>query len=779
MEGSPTPPAEESPGGLGRVLIIDDERDSALRLADILEAHGYEPVLAHDAASAEALQAEAQAPVALIDAHLAGRSGLALLTTLRGRYPQLLPVVMTASADVDSAVVAVHSGAYDFLRKPFEARELLAVLERCFAHARLDREKRAAEQALHESEGRYRTLFESAGDGIMILSEGVFVDVNQRAAEMLGWSPAEVLGCTPWGLSPPTQPDGRKSRAAALDYLAGVLEGTQQRFEWRHRRADGSDLDAEVSLTAVELGGSTHVQAIVRDISGRKQTEGQLARLATAVEHADEDIMITDAHGAIEYVNPAFERITGYARGEVLGKTPRVLRSGAHGADFYAGLWRTLSDGRTWLGRFTNRRKDGALILEDASISPILDREGRVLGYVSVKRDVTRQVHLERHLVEARKMDALGTLAGGIAHDFNNILSAILGSVDLGLRAVSPDSKPARHLGNIRLAASRAAELTRQILAFSRRAPQESRPTDLRVVVEETLNLLRASLPTTIEIERRLTAERAVQADATQIHQVLMNLGANAGLAMREGGGVLAVALEDVTVGAALADQRPGLVPGPYVRLTIADTGQGMSPEVLARAFEPFYTTRPHGEGTGMGLAVVHGIVRNHGGTIHVVSSPGAGATFTIHLPALGQAVAAAPPVFERPPRGTERVLLVDDEEFHLDVTQELLVELGYRVTCCADGREALERIAEAPAGFDIVLTDVTMPRLTGDALLRELRRLEVSMPVILCTGFGDQWTLEGARAQGAQGLLLKPVALWDLATAIRQALAETAAPRP
>jgi len=779
MEGGPTPLEDEAPDGPSRVLIIDDERDFALSVADILEAHGYEPVLAHDAASAEARQAEVVAPVALIDVRLAGRSGLALLTTLRARYPQLLPVMMTAYADVDSAVVALQNGAYDFLRKPFEARELLAVLERCFAHARLDREKRAAERALHESEGRYRTLFESAGDGIMILSEGVFVDVNQQAADMLGRSPAEVLGCTPWGLSPPTQPDGRDSRTAALEYLAGALDGAQQRFEWRHRRADGSDLDAEVTLTAVDLGGSKYVQAIVRDISQRKQTEGQLARLATAVEHADEDIMITDARGAIEYVNPAFERITGYARGEVLGKTPRVLKSGAHGAEFYAGLWRTLGEGRTWLGRFTNRRKDGAQILEDASISPILDREGRVLGYVSVKRDVTRQVHLERHLVEARKMDALGTLAGGIAHDFNNILSAILGSVDLGLRAVSSDSKPARHLGNIRLAASRAAELTRQILAFSRRAPQESRPTDLRAVVDETLNLLRASLPATIEIERRLTAERAVQADATQIHQVLMNLGANAGLAMRESGGALVVALEDVTVGAALADRRPGLVPGPYVRLTVADTGQGMSPDVLARAFEPFYTTRPHGEGTGMGLAVVHGIVRNHGGTIHVVSSPGAGATFTIHLPALGQAVAAAPPTFERPPRGTERVLLVDDEEFHRDVTQELLVELGYRVTCCADGREALERIAEAPAGFDIVLSDVTMPRLTGDALLRELRRLEVSVPVILCTGFGDQWTLEGARAQGAQGLLLKPVALWDLATAIRQALAETAAPHP
>jgi PAS domain S-box-containing protein len=311
--------------------------DFALSLADILEAHGYQPVLAHDAASAAARQAELRAPVALIDVRLAGGSGLTLLTTLRARHPRMLSVMMTAYADVDSAVLALQKGAYDFLRKPFEAGELLAVLERCFAHTRLDQEKRAAEKALRESEGRYRTLFESAGDGIMI----------------------------------------------------------------------------------------------------------------------------TDAHGAIEYVNPAFERITGYARGEVLGKTPRVLKSGAHSEDFYAGLWRTLTVGRTWLGRFSNRRKDGALILEDASISPILDEGGQVQGYVSVKRDVTRQVHLERHLVEAQKMDALGTLAGGIAHDFNNILSAILGSVDLGLRAVEPDSKPARHLGNIRRAALRAAELTR------------------------------------------------------------------------------------------------------------------------------------------------------------------------------------------------------------------------------------------------------------------------------------------------------------------------------
>jgi PAS domain S-box-containing protein len=590
---------------------------------------------------------------------------------------------------------------------------------------------------------------------------------------MFGAAVGEIVGRTPWDLSPTVQPDGRNSCAVTLERLAMAVAGQQQRYEWRHRRVNDSQFDAEVTLSAVELNGAVHVQALVRDITARKATEAQLARLATAVEHADEDIVITDPAGAIHYVNPAFERITGYTRDEVLGKTLRLLKSGAHSPAFYAELWRTLGSGRTWLGRFTNRRKDGALILEDASISPILDDKARVQGYVSVKRDVTHQVNLERHLSRAQKMDALGTLAGGIAHDFNNILSAMIGSVDLGLRAVEPDSKAARHLGNIRQAAQRAAELTRQILSFSRRGPQESRPTDLRAVVDEALDLLRASLPATIEIRRKLASESAVQADGTQIHQVLMNLGTNAGFAMRTGGGVLTVEQEDVTVDVQQADERPGLVPGPYVRLTVRDTGEGMTPEVLARAFEPFFTTRPRGEGTGIGLAVVHAIVRSHGGAVYVSSTPGQGTAFELYFPAIELSAAEGPPTSVPPPRGTERVLLVDDEEFHRNVTQEMLAEIGYSVVCCADGHEALERIQSAPDSVDVVLSDITMPRLTGDLLAREVRRLNLALPVILCTGFGEHWTLERARATGAQGLLHKPVALWDLAAALRKVLDE------
>jgi PAS domain S-box-containing protein len=925
------------------VLIIDDERDFALSVADILEARGYEPVLAHDAASAEARQADLGALVALIDVRLAGDSGFALLATLRVRYPRMLCVMMTAYADVDSAVRALQNGAYDFLRKPFDAAELLAALERCFSHARLDEEKQAAEAtlrkrnaelaevnarlrmmvdaagrlprcneveelsrqvlsefsglmaaeggslylcetqalrlaatmedqhaqeriplplpagsvlgrvlarretvlvrdlsaepglvpsgwdgyrdgslivfpvlrdgavlalvslhnktrppfteqdrdlgrvmisfaaevldaqrahtAVRESESRYRTLFDSAGDGILILHDGVYVDVNRKAAEIFGCRPDEIAGKRPWELSPPAQADGNDSRSAAHHRLSEAAAGRPQAFEWRHRRADGAEFDADVTLNAVDLSGATHVQAIIRDVTLRKRTEAQLLRLATAVEHADEDIMITDASGAIGYVNPAFERVTGYARGEALGKNPRFLKSGVHGADFYTALWGTLSAGRTWSGRFTNRCKDGALILQEASISPLLDEAGRIQGYVSVKRDVTHQVSLERHLADAQRMDALGTLAGGIAHDFNNILSAVLGSVDLGLRSVDADSKPAHYLRNIRLAAQRAANLTRQILAFSRRGPQEFRPTELRAVVDEALSLLRASLPTTIEIRRRLQTESTVRADGTQLHQVLMNLGTNAGLAMHEHGGVLEVAVEDVVVDADLAGRYPGLVPGAYVRLTVRDTGVGMTPEVMAHVFEPFFTTRPRGEGTGMGLAVVHGIVRNHGGSIHVNSTPGAGTTVEIHLPALEAATAVAPAAVGPPPRGTERVLLVDDDRLQREVTREMLGELGYQVTCCPDGCEALETIRGAPGGFDLVLSDITMPRLTGDALAREVQRLSPPVPVILSTGFAERWTPEAARAAGARALLLKPATLWDLAIAVRRAL--------
>jgi PAS domain S-box-containing protein len=625
--------------------------------------------------------------------------------------------------------------------------------------------------AVRDSEARYRGLFDAAGDGILILRGEAIVDCNDRALEIFGAERSELLGKTPWELSPPRQPDGSDSREAALGHLETGRVAERSRFEWRHRRLDGSELDAEIGLSPVELRGVAHVQAIVRDVTERKRTETELQRLATAVEHADEDIVITDPDARILYVNPAFERITGYSRADVLGRNPRLLQSGAHDEAFYRGLWQTLHEGKTWRGRFTNRRKDGALILQDSRISPIPDGAGGILGFVAVNRDVTREVETAKQVAEARKMDALGTLAGGIAHDFNNILFAILGYVELAQRSAEPDSKLAQRLGAIRAGATRAADLTRQILAFSRRDSHRFRPIDLRPVVDEVLQLLRASFPATIEIRQDLRAESAVMADPTQIHQVLMNLGANAGLAMEDHGGTFELTTEDVVLGDREMVRLPGLAPGQFVRLSVRDTGTGMTPAVLSRVFEPFFTTRARGEGTGMGLAVAHGIVLNHGGAITADSAPGAGSRFDVYLPALGLEAAPSPSPDEALPRGREHLLLVEDEDALRTMLAEMLEGLGYRVTRCAGGREALDQLGRAPARFDLMLSDLTMPDMTGDVLTHEALGIRGNLPVVLCTGFGEEWTAERARALGARGLLLKPITLRELARAVRAAL--------
>ncbi len=625
--------------------------------------------------------------------------------------------------------------------------------------------------AVRDSEARYRGLFDAAGDGILILRDDAIVECNDRALEMFGAERSELLGKTPWELSPPVQPDGSDSREAARAHLEAGRVAGRPRFEWRHRRVDGSELDAEIGLSPVELGGVAHVQAIVRNVTERKKTETELQRLATAVEHADEDIVITDPEANILYVNPAFERMTGYSRAEVLGRNPRLLQSGAHDGAFYRGLWQTLQEGKTWRGRFTNRRKDGELMLQDSRISPIPDLAGGTLGFVAVSRDVTREVETERQVAEARKMDALGTLAGGIAHDFNNILFAILGYVELAQRSAGSDSKLAQRLGAIHAGATRAADLTRQILAFSRRSSQEFQPTDVRPIAEEVLKLLRASLPATIELRRHLRAESAVMADATQIHQVLMNLCANAGLAMRDRGGTLELSTEDLVLGGEEMARLPKLAPGRYVRLVVRDTGTGMTPAVLSRVFEPFFTTRAHGEGTGMGLAVAHGIVLNHGGAITADSAPGEGSRFEVYLPALEMGPAPPPTPDEALPRGREHILLVEDEDALRAMLAEMLEGLGYRVTRCGGGRDALGQLVKDPARFDLMLSDLTMPDMTGDVLTHEALGIRGDLPVVLCTGFGEEWTAERARALGARGLLLKPITLRELARSIRVAL--------
>jgi PAS domain S-box-containing protein len=521
--------------------------------------------------------------------------------------------------------------------------------------------------------------------------------------------------------------------------------------------------------------------AVFMNITKLKRAEQERRRLAAATEQAAEGVMLTDIKGRIQYVNPAFEAMTGYKRLEVFGKNPCFLKSGKQDDAFYKNLWETITNGNVWTGRFINKKKDGSLIQEDATISPIRDDTRTIIGFAAIKRDVTDEVQREAQQRQAQKMEAIGALAGGIAHDFNNILQAISGFADLAMDDI-PIEHPVRNaLEQISGAASRATELVAQILTFSRQKEQERKPMRVQSVVKEAVALLRGSLPSTIEIIAEVQKDcPPVLADATQVHQVIMNLCTNAYHAMRDTGGVLKVQLRSMKFEEEDIAGHIDLHTGPYVELTVSDTGHGMDRMTMDRIFEPFFTTKRMGEGTGMGLATVHGIVTSHGGAIRVYSELGHGAVFRVYIPAHLVETAEALSVTDNPlPRGTERVLVVDDESSVAILLRRMLEGLGYAVQVFNDSQQALELFRESPGLFDIVVTDLTMPRLTGLRLAEAIHETRPEMPIVLCSGFADSVNPETNDLKDIAVFLQKPLQRRDLALAVRKAFETWRSPTP
>ncbi len=390
----------------------------------------------------------------------------------------------------------------------------------------------------------------------------------------------------------------------------------------------------------------------------------------------------------------------------------------------------------------------------------------------SLKRREVEQQRLEEQLRHAQKIEAIGTLSGGIAHDFNNILGIILGYTDLALLEVPEGTSLQRKLNEVIKASGRAKDLVNQILTFSRQREQERRPIQIGFIVKEVLKMLRASLPATIEIRKNVDSGLGtVLSDPTQIHQVLMNLCTNAAHAMREKGGILEVTLSDVDIDSETASRHMDLAPGQYQKLTVSDTGHGMDARVMERIFEPFFTTKKPGEGTGMGLSVVHGIVRSLGGAITVKSQPGKGSTFEIFLPRMNGEIYEKPVDIAPLPHGSERILFVDDEESLVRIGQQMLENLGYRVTARTSSIEALNAFRAKPDQFDLLVSDVTMPNMTGPDLVKAVLRIRPDIPVILCTGFSDSISKEKVKTIGVQELIMKPIVQREIAEIIRRVL--------
>ncbi len=482
------------------------------------------------------------------------------------------------------------------------------------------------------------------------------------------------------------------------------------------------------------------------------------------VENINDVIYATDAHGTITYLSPAVEVHTGYKPSELVGE---VFFNFVHEADKQR-VRKQFGDilaGRLAPNEFRVVIKTGEARWIRTSSRPIY-RDGQAMGVRGVFIDITENRFLEKRLRQTYKMEAIGTLAGGIAHEFNNVLAAIIGFTELTQLEVPGNSVAKSHLQHVLNASHRAKDLVQQILAFSRQSDPARERLSLTQTIQDVHALLRASLPSTIDLRLQMRGETGtVLANRTQLHQVLVNLCSNAEYAMRETGGRL-----DIMVDTLERDDQP------WVQLTVRDTGSGMAPDVVERIFDPFFTTKETGEGTGMGLAIVHGMITSHGGTITVESTLGKGTTFTLALPQIVDCAAGeVAPTTKTLQRGTERILFVDDEEMLVHLGRELLTHLGYDVVTHTSSLKALDAFQADPQSFDLVIADQTMPEMTGTTLVETLRRVRPDIPIILCTGFSHRVNAEKAKALGIEAFVHKPEKTQDLAVTIRRVLDERA----
>jgi PAS domain S-box-containing protein len=556
--------------------------------------------------------------------------------------------------------------------------------------------------------------------------------------------------------------------------LTDLLAGKLDRLEIEHPviRKGGVLRWLSMSAALVREGDQRKLIGASIDITDRKREEEKNRRLITAVDQVAESIMVVDTGGGIRVVNPAFEKMTGYTAEEALGQNPRLLSSGQMDSDFYRDMWRTIAGGETWQGRLINRRKNGELYHAETTISPVLDASGWIANYVSVARDVTREVELETQMRQFQKMEAVGMLAGGIAHDFNNILYAIRGYTELATQMADDKEKLLEMLAEVGKAERRGAELVGQILAFSRQSERGRKPICVQHIIREVIKLLRGMIPATIEVRASIDSDcDPILADPTQIFQVVMVVCTNSFNAMRVDGGLLGVEVREVVVdeksvsSGQVQQQR-------LVKIRVTDNGRSLDPETIVQLFDPEYKPGDDCENADIGLSIVYDIIKNHDGELTVETLPAGGNVVEITFPAEPAAVTGdGIPITDGMITKGKRILVVDDEEALVKMLKIMLEGVGYHVYTWTDSQQALSAFRDKPDKFDLVITDQTMPRMTGGELAKEILAINPEMPIILCTGFSELISNEIAMELGIKKYLKKPITVRDLVAAIESLL--------
>ena len=940
LQGSPHNGTEEL-----RLLIVDDDVDFAESLMELLEPRGYRVALAHTAADALKVIRDFDARVALVDIRLDRYDGVRLITELSNARPGILCLTITAYAAIESAIEALKHGAYDYLRKPLDAQDLFATLDRCFERLRLEREKNQAEEnlrirnrELEELNDRLKKLLLSSralaicskpselgqsllkefahtvnaqGGSFFVLQDDRLVlmhsldpshvpaslylplrkgsvfdlAIRNRAPVLIkniaqekdvlpsGWQgyqddsimafpladgSGEVVGVVSLHnkVSPPfTQQDCelgallasygsetlrvtrifealRESEEKHRNILQSIDEGyfelhlsgrvsflnesmvrilgcseedlkglgheskpgdivmaqirgmfeevcrsavCSKMMDYRIVRKDGSPLLLELSTSPIEdsAGQLKGYRGVVRDVTVRRLADQERQRLAAALENTADSVIIADRDGLVQYVNPAFERTTGLQRDDVRGQRLDQFLISKSDPVSRSLVQKALTLGQSWNGHLVISKSDKTMCEFETTISPIHDVSGESHGFVCINRDVTNEILLERQLRQAQKMEAIGTLSGGIAHDFNNILQAIIGYSELLLMGKNKETAEHRSLSEIKKSAMRGAELTKQLLTFSRKVEIQKRAYALNDGIREARNLLERVIPRMIAIELDLMEDlNPVNADPGQMQQIMLNLGVNARDAMPDGGRIT-IKTENVSLDSDYCQTHLLIQPGSYVQLTVSDTGGGIDAESLEHIFEPFYTTKAPGSGTGLGLSTVYGIVKGHDGHIECESAPGHGTTFRILLPAVDRI-----PVADEPqPRntalsgGAASILIADDEEALRSVISEMLNSFGYRVLLAENGLEALAIYRNNKEAIDLVILDLIMPQMGGKQCLKEILAINPDAKVLIATGYKNNTTSEDIIEAGAANIVMKPFSMNEMLSAINGAL--------
>ncbi len=629
-----------------------------------------------------------------------------------------------------------------------------------------------AEETLKESTKRLTTILDGINALIYVADIETYeiLFVNRYGRDIWG----EIIGKICWGTLQAGQsgPCGFCTNNRLLT-PEGEPSGV---YAWEFQNTvNGSWFDCRDQAIRWSDGRLVRME-IATDITPRKKAEETLKLQSSALQAAANAILITDSTGTIEWINPAFTELTGYTWEECIGRNPRELfRSGVHDQAFYGDIWKTLASGQVWRGQITNRRKDGTLYQEGQTITPVKDAGGKTTHFIAIKRDLSEHIKLEEQLRQSQKMESIGTLAGGIAHDFNNILTAIIGYGQIALMKMTADD-PLRHNVEYMLeGADRAAHLTKELLLFSRKQSVDKISMDLNATVAKVQKFLKKVIGEDITIQLMLhEGEMPVTGDPYQIEQVVMNLVGNARDAMPKGGRV-SISTEIVTLDEHTISADGDLSPGSYALLTVTDSGEGMDEYTRKRIFEPFFTTKDVGKGTGLGLAVSYGIVKQHDGFINVYSEPGIGSTFRVYLPLIADArdYESSAEGSEDIPCGDETILLAEDDEMVRSMTTILLTGHGYKVIEAVDGADALKRYRESSSSIDLLLLDLIMPKMNGKEAFDEIRKVRPDIKAIFSSGYAPETIRQKASLSDGAHLIAKPSSPAELLRKVRSVLDE------